>query len=265
VLHTAGAPVAAVETARDAKLYGPLDPETLKATTESYARLGAAGSRRPGRDAVNRAVRLTKRVADDLAAYETTAPQPSQQAGADPLAGLLPSPPPDDRAPAYPQSRIGDRLRTLAFLLSQPLGIRLAALDAEGLFDTHHGQGPTLDRLLGDLSRALSAFQLDLEQRGLADRVLVLVWSEFGRRPRVNASAGTDHGAGGVAWVQGTRAKPGVLSAYPRLGDLDELSNLKVTVDFRQVYASLIEQWLASDAAAVIPRAGELARVGLVK
>jgi uncharacterized protein (DUF1501 family) len=265
VLRTAGAPVATVETARGARLYARLDGDVLKATVESYARLGAGGSRRPGRDAVNRAVRLTKRVADDLAPYEATAPEPSQKAGPALLDGLLPAPPPDDGAPAYPTSRLGDRLRTLAFLLAQPLGIRLAALEGEGAFDTHDSQPATLDRLLGDVSQSLAAFQLDLEQRGLADRVLVLVWSEFGRRPKANASLGTDHGAGGIAWVQGTEARPGVLTEYPRLNDLDGLANLKVTVDFRQVYASLLEQWLAADPGAVIPRANDLARVALVR
>lgn len=266
VLRTAGAPVAAIETPRNAALIAPVDKDALQLTADAYGRLGRAASRRSGRDAVNRAVRLTKQVADDLAPYADSAPQPTQKPGtADSALGGLLDAPPDDSAPAYPATRLGDRMRTLAFMLAQPLGIRVAALDAVGGFDTHDNQAATLDRLLGDLSQSLAAFQLDVEQRGLADRVLVLVWSEFGRRPKGNASLGTDHGAGGIAWVQGSQARGGVLSDYPRLGDLDRLGNLKVTVDFRQVYASLIEQWLGSDAAAVIPRAEQLARVGLVR
>lgn len=265
VLRTAGAPVAAVETPRNARLIATLEPDVLGMATESYARLGQIGSKRPGRDAVNRTVRLTKRVADELAPFEAAAPQPTADTSDNPLAQLLRPGTPSDSAPAYPNGRLGDRLKTLAFLLSQPLGIRVAAVQARGLFDTHDNQGPTLDALLTEVSFALSAFQLDVEQRGLADRVLVFVWSEFGRRLKANASAGTDHGAGGIAWVQGTQARPGILSDYPRLNDLDKLGNLKVTVDFRQVYASLVEQWLANDAAAVIPRANELTRVGLVR
>ncbi len=265
VLRTAGAPVAAIETPKAARLLGALEPDVLAMATESYARLGQVGSKRPGRDAVNRAARLTKRVADELAPYEASAPQPSQDPGSNPLSSLLPPPTPSNNAPAYPGGLLGDRLKTLAFMLSQPLGTRLAAVDARGQFDTHENQAPVLEPLLTELSFALSAFQLDIEQRGLADRVLVFVWSEFGRRLKGNASAGTDHGAGGIAWVQGTQARSGVLTDYPQLNDLDSLGNLKVTVDFRQVYASLIEQWLASDAAAVIPRAGELTRVGLVR
>jgi uncharacterized protein (DUF1501 family) len=265
VLRTAGAPMAAIETPKQARLDGVLDADVLAMTAESYARLGQVGSKRPGRDAVNRAVRLTKRVADDLTPFENAAPQPTTDPGANPIAALLRPPTVVGGAPAYPGGRLGDRLHTLAFLLSQPLGIRVAAIDARGAFDTHVNQATALDTLLTELSFALSAFQLDLEQRGLADRVLVFVWSEFGRRLKANASGGTDHGAGGIAWVQGTQARSGVLTDYPRLNDLDALGNLKVTVDFRQVYASLIEQWLASDASAVIPRAGELTRVGLVR
>ena len=99
----------------------------------------------------------------------------------------------------------------------------------------------------------------------LGDHVLTLVWSEFGRRPKQNDSAGTDHGAGGVAWVQGTRAAGGVLSEYPDLNRLDSEDNLAVTVDFRRVYASLLEQWLGTDASSVIPNAGAFGRVGLVR
>ena len=69
--------------------------------------------------------------------------------------------------------------------------------------------------------RALSAFQADLEARGVADRVLTLVWTEFGRRPQENSSGGTDHGAGGIAWVMGTRARGGLLSPYPDLNAFD--------------------------------------------
>ena len=95
--------------------------------------------------------------------------------------------------------------------------------------------------------------------------MLTLVWSEFGRRPEGNESAGTDHGAGGVAWVQGTHAAPGILTEYPSLTALDRDDNLKVTVDFRKVYASLIEGWLGTDADEVIPNAGAYGRLSLVR
>ena len=98
-------------------------------------------------------------------------------------------------------------------MISKPLGIRVADVEADGDFDTHDDQAE-LGELLGDVSECLAAFQADLEARGVADRVLTFVWSEFGRRPEENGS-GTDHGAGGLAWVQGDRARAGVHSEYP--------------------------------------------------
>ena len=145
-----------------------------------------------------------------------------------------------------------------------PLGIRVATVDAPGDFDTHDDQAATLVRDLAQLSQGLSAFQADLEARGVADRVLTLVWTEFGRRPQENSSGGTDHGAGGIAWVMGTRARGGLLSPYPDLNAFDADDNLKVTTDFRAVYASLLEQWLGTGADEVLPDAGRVGRVALV-
>jgi uncharacterized protein (DUF1501 family) len=165
----------------------------------------------------------------------------------------------------YPEGEFADRLRTLAALISQPLGIRVATIDAPGEYDTHDNQASDLGDALGELSRGLSAFQADLEARGVADRVLTFVWSEFGRRPKSNRSGGTDHGAGGIAWVQGTRAVSGVLTDFPDLSRLDNHDNLAVTVDFRSVYASLLEQWLASDATQILPDAVNAGRLQLVR
>jgi uncharacterized protein (DUF1501 family) len=164
----------------------------------------------------------------------------------------------------YPEGDLGDRLKVLAGLLSLPLGIRAVTVDADGDFDTHDNQADDLGKGLTQVSGALSSFQADLEARGIADRVLTLVWSEFGRRPKQNDSAGTDHGAGGVAWVQGTKVAGGVLTDYPDLTQLDSEDNLAVTVDFRRVYSSVLEQWLGTDASQVIPNAGSLGRLKLV-
>ena len=148
-------------------------------------------------------------------------------------------------------------------MISKPLGIRVANVEAGADFDTHDNQGE-LTGLLGEVSECLAAFQADLEARGLSNRVLTFVWSEFGRRPEENDS-GTDHGAGGLAWVQGDRARPGILSEYPDLNRLDREDNLQVTIDFRRVYSSLLEQHLGTDADSVIPRAGAFGRLALVK
>ena len=96
--------------------------------------------------------------------------------------------------------------------------------------------------------------------------MLTLVWSEFGRRPQENASAGTDHGAAGCAFVMGTRAAGTMIGEWPGLATgLDALGNLRATADFRGLYCSLLEQWLGHEAAPIIPGAAGLARVPVVK
>jgi uncharacterized protein (DUF1501 family) len=114
-------------------------------------------------------------------------------------------------------------------------------------------------------SRTLLAFQRDLEARGLANRVLTLVWSEFGRRAEENGS-GTDHGAAGSAFLIGTRARGKLVGEFPGLANgLDDDGNLRPTSDFRGVYSALLEQWLGADPSAVIPGAKAFARPSLVK
>ena len=109
------------------------------------------------------------------------------------------------------------------------------------------------------------AFQRDLEARGLDDRVMIEMWSEFGRRPEENGSAGTDHGAAGCAFVIGSRSQGQMVGEFPGLSSLDANENLKVTSDFRAMYCSLLEQWMGFDAASVIPGAEGFARPQLVK
>ena len=177
----------------------------------------------------------------------------AEKDGVDPLASSI----------AYPaESEFGTRLRYLAAMIQKPLGIRVADVEADGDFDTHDDQAE-LGELLVDVSECLSAFQADLQARGVAHRTLTLVWSEFGRRPQENGS-GTDHGAGGLAWVMGDRARAGVHSDYPNLNQLDDEDNLQVTIDFRRVYSSLLEQWMGTDANAVIPNSSGFGRVALV-
>lgn len=249
VLRTSAVPVAAVSSPDDAQFWIPdVWGDAYDRTMEAWAQIASARPRPAGPAATYAGARQAKQVADMLAPYQTGT------GGKDPLAGSV----------AYPQGDLGDRLRSLAGLLSLPLGIRAATVESEGDFDTHDNQAGDLGDGLSKVSGALAAFQADLEARGLADRVITLVWSEFGRRPQQNDSGGTDHGAGGIAWVQGTRVRSGVLSDYPDLNRLDSEDNLAVTVDFRRVYASLLEQWLATDASAVIPNAGAIGRLPLV-
>jgi uncharacterized protein (DUF1501 family) len=163
---------------------------------------------------------------------------------------------------AYPDTDLGSGLRNLARMLGGGFGTRVAALSIGG-FDTHDDQPAEHAELLTDLGDSLVAWQADLTQRGLAGRVLTLIWSEFGRRPEDNESNGTDHGAGGLVMVVGDRAKGGIRSEFPGLSRLDEDDNLLVTTEFRTVYASLLESWLGVEAGRVLPRI-DAARLPLV-
>lgn len=250
LLATASAPVAALDSPSDVGLdVWSIGGRQERQMREAWQRMSGAHARGAGPHAVHTAARLAKEVGDRLAPY-------AEHDGVDPLAPPVAYPEDDDFA---------KRLSRVAALIAQPLGVRIAAVDADGEFDTHDDQPDDLAAGLRSVSQALAAFQADLEARGIADRVLTLVWSEFGRRPQGNESRGTDHGAGGIAWVQGTHAASGILTDYPSLTDLDRDDNLKVTVDFRRVYASLIEGWLGTDADEVIPHAGAFGRLGLVR
>jgi uncharacterized protein (DUF1501 family) len=168
----------------------------------------------------------------------------------------------------YPQSTddFPRRLAGLAAMLSAGLPIRCAALKAPGMYDTHADQADELNTALKLTSDSLVAFQRDLESRGLADGVLVHVWSEFGRRARENGSDGTDHGAAGLGLLIGSRVHGRMIGEFPGLGGgLDEQGNLRATADFRGVYSAILEQWFDTDAAAIIPGAASFARPALLK
>jgi uncharacterized protein (DUF1501 family) len=180
------------------------------------------------------------------------------------LADLQGTDAPWQTAVGYPSTDgFARSLAVLAEMLDMGLPLRVVALDANGGYDTHNDQNQTLPDDLALFAQSLAAFQADLEARGLADRVLVNVWSEFGRRPEENGS-GTDHGAGGLSLLIGTRAKGTMVGEFPGLATLDEDDNLRHTTDFRAVYCSLLEQWLGVDAAGIIPGASSFARPVLV-
>ena len=168
----------------------------------------------------------------------------------------------------YPTSEdsFPERLAGLAAMIAAGLPVRVVSLTRAGRVRHALDQPGALAEGLQMTSDSLLAFQRDLEARGLADRVLVHVWSEFGRRAEENGSAGTDHGAAGVGFLIGTRAKGTMVGEFPGLATgLDEDGNVKATSDFRGIYAGLLEQWLGIDAGAVIPDAGSFTRPALVK
>jgi uncharacterized protein (DUF1501 family) len=178
--------------------------------------------------------------------------------GADSLGTPVPYPDVEDED--FPTA-----LSALAAMLAAGLPLRCVSVNAPGDYDTHDSQPEDLADNLKLTADTLLAFQRDLETRGLADRVLTLVWSEFGRRVEQNASDGTDHGAAGCGFVIGSGARGRMIGEFPGLDQLDPDGNLRATSDFRALYCSLIEQWFAVDAGAVIPDAGAVGRVAVTK
>jgi uncharacterized protein (DUF1501 family) len=145
---------------------------------------------------------------------------------------------------------LGAQLRRAAQVIAADIGVRLVWVSQDG-YDTHSKQAPAQQALLGELSGALAAFQKDLDKQKVADRVLLLTFSEFGRRVDENASQGTDHGAASCLFVCGSKVKGGLVGTYPSLAKLGE-GDLIHTVDFRAVYATVLEKWLGCDAAKLL-------------
>jgi len=177
--------------------------------------------------------------------------------------GGVPAPP-----AAYGDHDFDRRMSMLAWLISKNVGIRVACISFDDGFDFHDNQRERQAAIMQRLPNALAAFQADLETRGIADRVITLVWSEFGRRIEDNDSGGggTDHGAGGLALAIGNGVNPGIASEFPGItdADLDEYGNLKVPTDYRQIYTSLLGDWMGTDPADVIPNAGSFPALPLV-
>lgn len=150
----------------------------------------------------------------------------------------------------YPQTGLGNRLRLVAQLIEANLGARIYYVSLDG-FDTHASQANTHATLLGELSNAVTAFFRDMSARGHRDRILILTFSEFGRRVQENGSRGTDHGAAAPMFLIGGRVRPGLIGEHPSLEKL-EFGNLKHHTDFRQVYAAVLEKWLGIPSAGIL-------------
>jgi uncharacterized protein (DUF1501 family) len=152
----------------------------------------------------------------------------------------------------YPASGLANHLRLAAQLIDAGLGARLFYVTLDG-FDTHAGQAGPHGNLLREVSDAISAFYRDLSQRGHRDRLLIMTFSEFGRRAQENGSRGTDHGSAAPMFLVGGRVKAGLVGAHPSLTSLED-GNLRHHTDFRQVYATLLDSWLGVPSRQVLGR-----------
>jgi len=159
----------------------------------------------------------------------------------------------------YPPSTLANHLKLAAQLIDADIGTRIFYMSIEG-FDTHANQLATHANLLRQLSEAMAAFFKDMAERGQKDRILMMTFSEFGRRAAENGSRGTDHGSAAPMLLVGGKVKSGVVGEHPSLTQL-ELGNLKHGIDFRQVYAAILDQWLGVPSKEVLGKAFEPAAV----
>jgi uncharacterized protein (DUF1501 family) len=151
----------------------------------------------------------------------------------------------------YPETAIGASMKGIAQVKLANLGTRIF-YTSHGNFDTHEAQLKIQNKLLREVSEAVSAFFADLRQHDAADDVIMLIFTEFGRRVKDNGT-GTDHGAAGTAFMLGDPIKGGLYGEYPSLRPDDlPIGNLKMTVDFRSAYATILEQWLQLDAPPIV-------------
>jgi uncharacterized protein (DUF1501 family) len=154
----------------------------------------------------------------------------------------------------YPGSELGNSLKLVARLIGGGLPTRVFYV-SQGGYDTHTNQLATQQRLFKDLGDSTKAFTDDLKAQGNMSRVLVMTFSEFGRRVSENANGGTDHGAAAPMFVIGDKVKAGLLGKYPSLAPSDLFNgDIKYTVDFRSVYAGVLESWLKTPSAPILGR-----------
>lgn len=160
----------------------------------------------------------------------------------------------------YPGSNLANSLNLVARLIGGGMPTRVYYV-SQGGYDTHGNQPSSHARLLGDLDGAVGAFTADLKAQGNFGRVVLMTFSEFGRRVAENASGGTDHGAAAPLFVVGGGVKAGLYGQAPSLTDLHD-GDLMHNVDFRSVYATVLENWLKAPSREILN--GSFPTIGLI-
>lgn len=150
-----------------------------------------------------------------------------------------------------PGNPLSNQLQMVAQVIAGDVGARLFSVQIGG-FDTHSEQHGTHENLLGQVASAIAAFQQDLAAQNRLEDVVLVTFSEFGRRPLENGSLGTDHGTAEPMFIVGGRVKGGLYGTYPSLIDLDENGDLRFTSDFRSVYAGILHDHMGIDPAPVL-------------
>jgi uncharacterized protein (DUF1501 family) len=155
---------------------------------------------------------------------------------------------------SYPTSQLAASLKVVAKLIAGGLPTRIFYV-SQGGYDTHTNQVGQQERLLRDLGDSVNAFVTDLKAQGNFQRVMLMTFSEFGRRVAENANGGTDHGAAAPMFVVGNKVKAGLHGKYPSLAAADLFNgDLRYNVDFRSVYAGILEEWLKTKSEPILGR-----------
>lgn len=153
---------------------------------------------------------------------------------------------------AYPEGRVGQGLAVFAQMIVENSGTKLFYISLGG-FDTHAKQADNHGNLMTAYGAGIAAFLNDLKAENRDKDVMLMCFSEFGRRVKENGSAGTDHGAASIMFFAGGGVKGGLYGQYPKLDKLDD-GDLIYNVDFRDCYATVLEQWLGTDSARILPK-----------
>ncbi len=151
----------------------------------------------------------------------------------------------------FPRTPFGNAVRTASQVIAARAGVAVVKVSLNG-FDTHSNQAGSHARLLKDLAEGLASLRHAMEELGRWDSTLVMTYAEFGRRPRQNMSGGTDHGTANAHFVAGGRVKGGLYGAAPNLDRLDGAGNPPFAVDFRELYATVLERWWGMEASGVL-------------
>ncbi|TMM29853.1 DUF1501 domain-containing protein [Polaribacter aestuariivivens] len=152
----------------------------------------------------------------------------------------------------YPKNLFGKQLKTISQFINSGLETQVYYAGLTG-FDTHANQQNTQARLLETYAESMAIFVEDLQQNNNFDDVLILTFSEFGRRVKQNESKGTDHGAANNVFVIGKNLKQqGLYNSLPNLSDLDANGNIKHEIDFREIYATILDKWLQVDDVSIL-------------
>jgi uncharacterized protein (DUF1501 family) len=236
-LSLSGVPVASVAQLDTYGVLSTLSGATRPLAMETFTRMYT------GSDAANEVMRYIGQTGLDA------------QKGADILRSAVSTYASDVK---YPEGNpIAASLKGVAQVKLADLGTRLF-YTSHGSFDTHASELPTHAKLWREVDGAIDAFFQDMRAHDAADDMIMLLWTEFGRRVKDNGS-GTDHGAGGVALVIGERVKGGMYAEYPslRADDLTQqregmFGNLRYNYDFRGLYATILERWLGLDSKAMV-------------